>query len=126
MRRILVVDDEPELREQVKARLEHMGYAVLTASDGEEAIAVARREKPDLILLDVLMPKLNGYQVCRELKSHPETQATPVLMLTAKAQEGDRFWGQKTGADDYITKPFTMGILVQKVQQYLGERDVKV
>ncbi|MDA2939160.1 response regulator, partial [Acidobacteria bacterium AH-259-A15] len=95
------------------------GFAVATAVDGEEALQKIPEEKPDLILLDIMMPKINGYQVCRQLKANPETQAIPVMMLTAKCQESDEFWAKETGADDYVTKPCVMEELMQKIQDHL-------
>ena len=78
-------------------------------------------EKPDLILLDIMLPEMNGYQVCRELKCNPETKTIPVVVVTAKSQESDKFWAKETGADDYLTKPFEMEELLQKIQDNLLE-----
>lgn len=118
-KRILVVDDEPDLLKTAVDLLESEGYEVLSAHDGQEGLEKARREKPDLILLDVLMPKLNGYQVCRALKGGPETQSIPVIMLTSKAQEIDKFWGKETGADDYVTKPYEIEDLLARAAKFL-------
>lgn len=118
-RRILIVDDEADLVETIKLRLETGGYEVVTASDGAEALTKAKGDKPALILLDVMMPKLNGYQVCRELKSDSACKDIPVVMLTAKTQQTDKFWGREVGASDYITKPFEFSALLDIIEKYL-------
>lgn len=118
-KRILVVDDEADLVETLKLRLEKDGYEVVTAFDGAEGITKAKGEKPDLIVLDVMMPKLNGYQVCRELRAEPQCKNIPVIMLTAKTQETDKFWGREVGADAYITKPFEFDALLDSIKKYL-------
>ena len=117
--RILVVDDSPTEVTLISTMLLAGGYDVLAAGDGEEAISKATRERPDLILLDVVLPKLNGYQVCRTLKRAPESSHIPVIMLTGKSQPSDRFWGMKQGADEYVTKPFLPEALVASVQRLL-------
>ena len=103
---ILVVDDSPTDLKVVAKALQTKGYRVLTAADGEDAIEKAVREKPQLIVLDVILPKKNGFQVCRQLKTAPETQAIKIVLLSSKSQDSDRFWGLKQGADAYLTKPF--------------------
>lgn len=118
-RPILIVDDEADLIEAIKMRLETEGYEVVTALDGAEGLMKAKGDKPALILLDVMMPKLNGYQVCRELKSDAKCKDIPVVMLTARAQQTDKFWGREVGADDYITKPFEFGALLDIIKKYL-------
>ena len=117
-KRILIVDDEKDIVESVQFKLEFEGFECLVAYDGEEALLKARRENPDLILLDIMLPKMNGYQVCRFLKSEEQHKHIPIIMLTAKAQESDKFWGMETGADDYVTKPFELEKLIQKIQGY--------
>ncbi|AWM35653.1 Alkaline phosphatase synthesis transcriptional regulatory protein PhoP [Gemmata obscuriglobus] len=112
---ILVVDDSPTEQRVVVSALQAKGYRVITAADGDEAIEKAGREQPRLIVLDVVMPKKNGYQVCRQLKSAPETQHIKVLMLTTKNQDADKFWGMKQGADAYLTKPFASDELITNV-----------
>lgn len=119
--RILLVDDEKDLVERLTLHLEASGLEVLATYDGLEGLKKARKEKPDLILLDITMPKLNGYQVCRELKGDAETKSIPIILLTVKAQESDKFWGKQTGADDYITKPFEIDLLLQKIRFFLGD-----
>jgi len=120
-KRILIVDDEKDIVESVQFSLEFEGFECLVAYDGEEALLKAKSENPDLILLDIMLPKINGYQVCRLLKSDEKYKHIPIIMLTAKAQESDKFWGMETGADDYMTKPFELEKLIQKIQGYLEE-----
>lgn len=103
--RILVVDDSVTILEMIKSMLVSNGYEVLTASDGAEALEVARAESPDLILLDVMLPKLDGYRVCRLLKFDQKYRSIPIIMLTAKTEEQSMATGIRTGADQYLTKP---------------------
>jgi two-component system alkaline phosphatase synthesis response regulator PhoP len=121
-KKILIVDDEVDLVETVRFPLEMEGYTVLVSNDGEDALNKARREKPHLILLDLMLPKLDGYKVCRLLKFDEKYKHIPILMLTAKIQEKDKIMGKETGADEYITKPFDIDALLEKVKSYLGER----
>jgi DNA-binding response OmpR family regulator len=114
-RTIFIADDELDFVSTLRSRLEFEGYVVTTAVDGKEALQRITDEKPDLILLDIMMPTMNGYQICRELKVNADTRPIPVLMLTAKSQESDRFWGKEAGADDYVTKPFDMEDLIEKI-----------
>lgn len=116
-KRVLVVDDEPDIVDIVTCLLEGEGYETLVARDGVE---VAEAEHPDLVLLDVMMPEMNGYQVCRLLKAKPEFRDTPVVMLTAKAQQSDQFWGLDSGATAYLTKPFDNRELLQTVGRHLA------
>jgi len=120
-KRILVVDDEVDLVETVRFSLELEGYDVLVADNGEEALNQARKENPDLILLDLMLPKLDGYKVCRLLKFDERYKHIPILMLTAKIQEKDKATGMETGANEYITKPFEMDELMKKVKGYLNK-----
>jgi DNA-binding response OmpR family regulator len=115
-RTILVVDDEKRLRELVKAYLEVEGFRVVTAGDGQEALYVARHEKPDLVILDVMMPELDGLGFMR---AHSRERDTPIILLTARLEEGDKILGLELGADDYITKPFSMKELVARVRAVL-------
>jgi DNA-binding response OmpR family regulator len=117
MARILVVDDEPHIREVVRAYLARDGHVVLTAADGEEALAIAHRDGPDLIVLDVMLPKRSGFEVLRELRAGGSTAA--VVMLTARDEVIDRVAGLETGADDYVTKPFEPRELVARVSAVL-------
>jgi twitching motility two-component system response regulator PilH len=116
---ILVVDDSPTDLRLVAKPLQARGYRVLTASDGEEALAKASSELPHLILLDVVLPKKNGFQVCRQLKTAPDTRAIKIILLTSKSQDSDRYWGLKQGADDYMTKPFADDQLLANVAKLL-------
>ena len=100
--------------------LESQDFNVITASDGEMALLKAKEERPDLILLDVMMPKINGYKVCRLLKFDKQYNNIPILMLTARSQDEDRAIGEETGADEYITKPFDIEEVVEKVKEYLN------
>ena len=120
---ILVVDDEIELVETICFPLKIEGYRVLVSHNGEDALNQARREMPDLILLDVMLPKLDGYKVCRLLKSEEKYKHIPILMLTAKVQEKDKAMGREAGVDEYIGKPFDIDELVQKVKSYLAKGD---
>jgi len=119
-KRILLVDDEVDLVETLRFSLENEGYNVLVSHDGEDALNQARKENPDLILLDLMLPKLDGYKVCRLLKFDENYKHIPILMLTAKTQEKDKLLGKETGANDYITKPFDTDELLKKVKSYLS------
>jgi len=103
-RKILVVEDSPTTRRQITDILEAAGYQVISAEDGEAALTLVHEHHPELVVLDIVLPKKNGYQVCRKIKADPEL-AIKVLMLTAKDQEKDRIWGQRQGADMYLSKP---------------------
>ncbi len=118
-KKILIVDDEVDLVETVRFPLEMEGYHVLVSYNGEDALNQARKENPDLILLDLMLPKLDGYKVCRLLKFDDRYKHIPILMLTAKTQEKDKALGMETGANEYITKPFEMDQLLKKVKTYL-------
>jgi len=118
-KKILIVDDEVDLVETVRFPLEMEGYHVLVSYNGEDALNQARKENPDLILLDLMLPKLDGYKVCRLLKFDDRYKHIPILMLTAKTQEKDKALGMETGANEYITKPFEMDDLLKKVKAYL-------
>lgn len=93
----------------------------MTAKDGEEAMSLAINERPSLVLLDVILPKLNGYQVCRRMKSTPATAQIPVIMITSKTKDNDRFWGLEQGADDYVTKPFDVRQLLDVVNRFVPQ-----
>ncbi|BDD89434.1 response regulator [Desulfofustis limnaeus] len=114
---ILVVDDSPTDRQIAVSACQAKGYRVESAAEGEEALRKALDLKPDLILLDVILPQKNGFQVCRQLKSSPETQAIKIIMVTSKSQDSDRFWGIKQGADGYLTKPFSESELHELIAQ---------
>jgi two-component system alkaline phosphatase synthesis response regulator PhoP len=120
-KKILIVDDEMDLVETVRFPLEVEGYHVLVSYNGEDALNQARKENPDLILLDLMLPKLDGYEVCRRLKCDDRCKHIPILMLTAKFQEKDKALGMETGANEYITKPFDIRDLLKKVKVYLNQ-----
>jgi twitching motility two-component system response regulator PilH len=117
--RILIVEDSPTAMLQITTILQNKGYELLHAVDGEEALQKAADKLPHLIVLDIILPKKNGFQVCRQLKTTTQTQEIKILMLTSKTQESDRFWGLKQGADDYMTKPFEASDLLKKVDELL-------
>ncbi len=116
---ILVAEDEGALVTLLRYNLEREGYRVLTAQDGEEALLVAAEEKPDLVLLDWMLPQLSGIEVCRRLRGRQETRNVPIIMLTARGEESDRIRGLDTGADDYLTKPFSMTELLARLRAVL-------
>lgn len=119
-KRILLVDDETELAEMVKLRLEANNYEVLTAYDGKEGLDLARREKPDLIILDLMLPKIDGYKVCRMLKFDEKYKKIPIILFTSRIQESDKEVGFEVGANAYITKPFEPQVLLDKVRELTG------
>ena len=116
MKRILVVDDEPTLVATLRYNLEREGYQVITASDGDVGLTLARSDRPDLIILDLMLPAIDGFEVCRLLRRE---MTVPILMLTAKADEVDKVVGLELGADDYVTKPFSMRELLARVRALL-------
>ncbi len=119
MQTILVVDDEENIVELIKFNLEREGYRVVTAGDGNTAIALAESESPDLILLDVMLPGMDGLGVCRILNQKPKTRNIPIIMLSARAEELDKVLGLEIGADDYVTKPFSTRELVARIKARL-------
>lgn len=120
--KILVVDDEPDAVDLVQFNLSNAGYDVITAADGEEALKKARTYCPDLILLDVMLPEIDGLEVCKLLRRDAATSGIPIIMLTARAAEIDRILGLELGADDYVTKPFSPRELVLRVKNLLRRR----
>ena len=116
---ILVVDDSPTELQLLTAPLKAKGYTVITAVDGDEAIEKACSQHPRVMLLDVVMPKKNGFQVCRQLKNSPETQDIKIIIISSKSQESDRFWGMKQGADAYMIKPFDEKTLLANVAKFM-------
>jgi two-component system phosphate regulon response regulator PhoB len=113
---VLVVEDEPALADLLKYNLEKEGYRVSVANDGEEALVVADESAPDLVVLDWMLPKAPGIEVCRRLRARQDTRNTPIVMLTARTEEGDRIRGLDVGADDYLTKPFSMNELLARLR----------
>lgn len=118
---LLVVDDSPTGRRVVSEALRSEGYEVITAEDGEQALDLAFRRKPSLIVLDIVLPKQNGFQVCRRLKAEPLTGHIKVVLLSSKILATDKQWGMKQGADGYVTKPFVVSELLAVIHQILGD-----
>ena len=123
--KILVVEDEPDIRKLVQYHLAQERYKVLEAGDGENALKLIQREKPNLVVLDLMLPGLSGQELCKILKSKPDTAALPILMLTAKAGEADKVLGLETGADDYLTKPFSPREMVARVKAILRRSELR-
>ena len=121
MKKILLAEDEDAVRTLVRETIrDDSRYRLLEARNGKEALEIAQREKPDLILLDIIMPIYDGFEVCRQVKSDPVTKETTIIMLTALTQESDREMAKSMGADGYLTKPFSPTSLIQKVEEALG------
>ena len=120
-KKILLVDDEKDLVETVSFRLKASGYDVVTAYDGQEALTKTRVEKPDLLILDLMLPKMDGYKVCRMLKFDERYKNIPIIMFTARVQDSDKKMGEEVGADAYITKPFDSQTLLAKIKELLKE-----
>ncbi len=118
MTRILIVDDEQDIVESLSFMLQAKGYETICAYDGEEGLKLAKEINPDLILLDVMMPKINGYKICRLLKYDAKYKNIPIIMLTARSQENDKLIGEETGANEYITKPFEFNNVLEVIQKY--------
>lgn len=120
MRQIMIIDDSPTDSYLLKTMLEKNGFNTLTAADAQEGIEVVKRERPDLVLMDVVMPGLNGFQATRELTRNPETAQIPVIIVTRKDQRVDRVWGMRQGAKDYLTKPVKEGALINLINEALS------
>ena len=118
--RILLVDDEPDLVQMVSARLKAVGYEISTAYDGQEALERVKESRPDLMILDLMLPKLDGYKVCRLLKFDERTRDIPILIFTARTQVEDVTLATECGADAYLTKPFEAKVLLSKLQELLA------
>lgn len=121
MKKLLIADDELGIRRLVRMTLESDQYEIIEAADAQEALGMARAHRPELVLLDVMMPKGTGFDVCRALKQDPETKDITVVMLTARSQKSDVAEGEVAGADDYFTKPFSPVNLVRKIDQILED-----
>ena len=119
MKKILIVDDEQDIVESLKFVLETADFTCYCAYNGEDGLRLAKELVPDLIILDVMMPKINGFKISRLLKYDAKYKNIPILMVTARTQEEDKLIGEETGADEYITKPFELDEVVKKVEQYL-------
>lgn len=120
MPRILIAEDEKDIRELIAFTLRFAGFDVLLATNGMEAVEVAEAERPDLVILDVRMPKMSGYEACRRLKENPQTAALPVVFLSAKGQDSEVQQGLESGAEEYILKPFAPDELIQQVRDILN------
>lgn len=120
---ILVVEDSSTQRKLIAGLLKSNDFKVSVARNGGEGLQWAVRSRPDLVVLDVLMPDMNGYEVCRQLKKHPETQDIPVILCSVKNSEVDRYWGKKNGADAYLAKPFQQDELIATIERLLNSVD---
>ena len=118
--KILIADDEPNIVISLEFLMKREGHQVLVARDGEQALAMIRAERPDLVLLDVMMPRLSGFEVCQAVRADPQLAGTKILMLTAKGRDTDVAQGRGVGADDYMTKPFSTKELAARVRTMLG------
>ncbi len=121
--KILVAEDEKDVRELIEIILRHHGFDVVSASDGLDAVTLATEQHFDLILLDVRMPRLDGYEACRRLRKMESTQDIPIIMLSALGQESERAEGMAAGADEYVLKPFTPATLVTKINHHLSRAE---
>jgi DNA-binding response OmpR family regulator len=119
---VLIADDEDDIRELVSYRLTNSGFDVLEAADGEEALDLSLEHRPDLAILDVMMPRIDGYELARRLRQEEQTRRMPIILLTARSQETDVARGFESGADDYVRKPFSPQELAARVQAILGRR----
>ncbi len=119
---ILIVDDEEDVLELVRYNLAKEGYAVIAAETGERALTQAHAKGPDLVILDLMLPGIDGLEVCKQLKAEPKTRHIPIIMLTAKGEESDIVTGLELGADDYVTKPFSPKVLIARVRRTLRRR----
>lgn len=122
-KKILIVDDEEDIVNLLKIRLASKGFEVVAALNGKEALDKTKSERPDLLVLDVMMPPPNGFQVCHNLKNDPEFRNMPIILLTAKTTESDKFWGMESGADAYIPKPYNAEDLLEKINTLLKKND---
>ena len=120
MPKILIVDDVATEQQYLSEVVTRLGHTYAIANDGQEALALARSEQPNLILLDVVLPKLDGFQVCRKIKNDPQTAHIPVILVSSKSQESDEYWGLKQGADGYVRKPFTPDDLTSVITRHLA------
>ena len=120
MKKILIVDDEKDIVETLSFMLQAKGFECIAAYDGEEGLNLAKKVNPDLVILDVMMPKINGYKICRLLKFDNKYKNIPIIMITARSQDEDKIIGEETGADEYITKPFEFSDVLEKINKYLA------
>lgn len=120
--KVLIVEDDRAIAEVLQYNLNNAGYETITSSDGQDALNQARLKLPDLVLLDLMIPVIDGLEVCKHLRAAPETRDTPILMLTAKGEETDQIVGFSVGADDYVVKPFSVKILMERIKSLLRRR----
>ncbi|MBI4115892.1 MAG: response regulator [Candidatus Omnitrophica bacterium] len=120
-KKILIVEDETDMALLVESRLKASGYDVISVGDGQAGFEMAKKEKPDLMILDLMLPKMDGHKVCGLLKKDTRYAKIPIILFTARAQEGDRKLGEEAGADAYITKPFEAKVLLDKIRELLGD-----
>jgi len=118
-KKVLVVEDSPGEMALIREALENRGYDLLTATDGESALELVTDSLPDVMVLDIELPKINGFQICRQIKASRSTRGIRIILLSARNRESDRFWGLKQGADEYMTKPFEATRLAASVERYL-------
>jgi len=121
MAKIVIAEDEPDIRELIAFTLRFAGHEVITGNNGEEGYSLAKQEHPDLVMLDVRMPKLTGYEACKRIKAEPDLAATPVIFLSAKGQENEIEQGLAAGAEEYLLKPFAPDQLVERVKAVLAK-----
>jgi DNA-binding response OmpR family regulator len=119
-KKVLLVDDETGMLEMVKLRLEANGFEVATSSDGQDALNLARKISPDIVILDIMLPRLDGYKICRMLKFDGKYKNLPVILLTARARESDRITAKEVGANAFLTKPFDPQVLLSKINELLN------
>ena len=121
MKKILIVDDEKDIVETLSFKLKAKCFECIHSIDGESGLNMAKNESPDLVILDVMMPKINGYKICRLLKFDNKYKNIPIIMITARSQDEDKIIGEETGADEYITKPFEFSEVLEKINKYLNK-----
>lgn len=121
-KKVLIVDDSPTERHVLEQIMQEAGYEIITAASGEEGVLKAKQEHPDLVLMDVVMPGMNGYQATREISKNKETAGIPVIICTSRGADTDKVWGLRQGAQEYLVKPITKQMLLQKVQKVMGEK----
>lgn len=121
MAKILIAEDSATAAAVLQSSLAPLGHTILLARDGAEAERQLRLERPDLLILDIIMPKVNGFQLCRTIRSDPQLRTLPIIMVSSMNQESDRYWGLKQGADEYLIKPVEPQLLISKVRHYLKQ-----
>ncbi len=121
MTKIVIAEDEPDIRDLITFTLRFAGFEVIAGANGEEGYELAKREKPDLVMMDVRMPRMTGYEACRKIKADPEIAHIPVIFLSAKGQESEIQTGLEAGADDYLLKPFAPGDLTERIRAVLSK-----